>query len=82
MKIYKEGNFYHYNSTVFVGTVHESAVGFEPVAGDTKIRISLDLVGRRGETDVQEDILYADCKNLAGTAHGVTYLAIITGILT
>ena len=82
MKIYKEGTtgFLQYNSDEFIGTVHYSDVGFEQIAGDTKIRISLDLVSRRGEADIVEDILYADCKNLAGTAHAATYLAIITAI--
>ena len=82
MKIYKEGNFYHYNSPNYIGTVHESGLGMEQVANDTKIRLSLDTVGLRGEANIQEDFLYADVKNLAGSAHGATYLAIITGILT
>ena len=82
MKIYKEGTtgLVQYNSGAFIGTVHVSNIGFEQVANDTKIRISLDLVSRRGEADVVEDILYADCKNLAGTAHAATYLAIVTAI--
>lgn len=81
MKIYREGNHYQYNSSKYVGTVHESGVGMTAI-GTTHIRISLDLVGERGEANVQETFLLADCKNLAGTAHGVTYLLTITGILT
>ena len=82
MKIYREGTHYQYNSDEYIGTVHESAVGFTEISGGTHIRISLDLIGRRGETDVQETFLLADCKNLAGAAHGATYLTTITGILT
>ncbi len=82
MKIYKEGNFYHYDSTAYVGLVHESALGITDVLGGASVRFSLDLVGRRGEADVQEVFLYADIKNLAGTAHGVNFLAIVTAILT
>lgn len=79
MKIYTEGNFYQYNSTEYEGTVHESAVGLTAI-GTEKIRISLDLVGRRGEVDVQETFLFADCKNLLGVAHGHTYLSTVTSI--
>ena len=79
MKIYIEGNFYHYNSAKFIGTVHKSRIGMTSI-GDTHIRISLDLVGARGQTNVQETFLFADCKRLDGVAHGNSYLTTIAGI--
>jgi hypothetical protein len=83
MKIYKEGtsNFFHFDDTDIVLCVPKERVGFVRVADDTKIEVSIDTVGLRGETNVQRTYAYADVKNSAGTAHGATWAAIITSIL-
>ncbi len=81
MKLYKVGDYYHYEDNNITQDIHPSRIDIFDMK-DGRVRISMDSVGRSNVLNVQEHFLIADVLDKDGIPHGTTYEDIISSLNT
>jgi len=82
MKIYKVGDYYHYESDTITENIHPSRIDIRDfyTNGETRILFSLDIVGRSKALDVQESFLPSEVVDRHGNSYGTTSVNVLDGL--
>ena len=81
MKLYKIGDYYHYESDAYTQDIHPSRLDIFDMR-DGRVRISIDSLGRSVRLDVQEHFLFAEVLDKDGNPHGTTFQELMASLNT